>query len=513
MSVARSLPARLLQSAALVLAGAVALGASLTFHGERRLDRSGANVPVDSGSRDPGDITANNSPALARSPRRSDTLAVVNRIDGPDYSCALNVSRDRGAHWSRVPVPIARGQGRKCYAPDVVYASDGTLFVSYVTLRGNGNEPSAAWVARSSDGGRTLSAPRRAGGALAFQVRLTADPAHPRRLYMTWLQPSTVGLFLFSGSDNRIVVTRSEDGGNSWSEPVRASSATRQRVLAPSPAVGPDGALYVLYLDAGGDRLDYEGAHEGFGGRPYDGRFSLVLARSTDRGATWTESLVDDRITPTRRFLAFLPPTPSLAIDRRGGRIYVAFEDGRRSPSDVHLWSLARGASTWTGPTRVNDTPTDDRTSQYLPQLDVAPDGRLDVAYYDRRGDPRNLRNDVSLQSSADGGESFTAHITLSDTSFDSRVGSGSERGLPDLGSRIALASENATALAAWTDTRAGTEASNKQDIAFTAAAVSRSQALSPAARAALRYGAIALMLAGCALLVASGVGRGVASA
>jgi hypothetical protein len=224
-----------------------------------------------------------------------------------------------------------------------------------------------------------------------------------------------------------------------------------------------------------------------------------VLGRSTDAGATWRESLVDDRVVPTRRFLAFLPPSPSLAVDPRDGRIYAAFEDGAGSPSDVHLWSLARGARDWEGPTRVNDTPARDRTSQYLPKIAVAPGGRLDVVYYDRRADGADRLNDVSVQSSFDAGRSFTRQVALTDKPFDSRIGAGSERGLPDLGSRIGLVSDASGMLAAWTDTRAGTVASNKQDIAFAAARVSSAN-LSATAAAVLRYGAIALLLCALAL-------------
>jgi len=489
---------RLVAAAALALVGAAALGSSIALKGRPLIAVSDANRTVNPGARDAGDIRANNSPGLAQNPRRASNLAVVNRIDTPDYSCALQVSQDRGARWSRVPVPIPPGAGRKCYAPDVTFGADGTLYVSYVTLRGNANSPGAVWVARSVDGGRTLSAPRRVSGPLAFQVRLTADPKRSKRLYLTWLQPADVGLFLFAGGPNRIVVARSDDGGRNWQPPVQASEPRRERVLAPSPAVGPDGALYVLYLDVGGDRLDYNGGHNGLGGAPYDGRFALVLARSSDGGATWGESVVDDRVAPTRRFLAFLPPSPSLAVDPRDGRIFAAFEDGSRSPSDVHVWTLPPGADRWDGPTRVNDTPAGDRTSQYLPKIGVAPDGRLDVAYYDRRDDPANRRNTVSVQSSFDAGRSFTAHVTVTDRSFDSRIGAGSERGLPDLGSRLGLASTSSGMFAAWSDTRAGSVGSNKQDIAFAEAAVTRAE---PPARHWLRFGGTAALLAGGLLL------------
>lgn len=498
------MPLRRVGVVVLGVAGALALAAAAVLDAGPSSQAPAAAIPVNAGSRDPSDISANNSPTLTQNPRWPDNLAVVNRVDAPRYTCGLHVSEDRGARWSRVQIPIPPGEEDKCYAPDATFAADGTLYVSYVTLRGTGNQPHAVWITRSSDGGRTLAAPRRVAGPLAFQVRLTTDPRRPRRVYLTWLQPEDVGLYLFAADDNRIVVARSDDGGRSFGSPVRASDRLRQRVLAPSAAVGPDGELYVLYLDVGEDRLDYEGGHGSNGGAPYGGRFSLVLGRSTDRGATWQESLVDDGIVPTRRFIAFLPPFPSLAVDRSSGRVYAAFEDGRDSPSDVLLWSLARGARDWTGPRRVNDTASADRTTQYLPKVAVAPGGRVDVAYYDRRADPRDRLNHVSIQSSTDAGRSFTPHVRLTDRSFDSRIGVGSERGLPDIGSRLGLVSRSDAAFAAWTDTRAGTVDSNKQDIAFARATITTQGGLSDPARSGLRYGGIALLLAALGLLLAS---------
>ena len=501
---------RLIGALLLALAGVAALAASFISERATKLAAAAQTAPVNPGARDPANIDANNSPTLAQNPTRRENLAVVNRVDSPRYTCGLFVTQDHGARWSQLTLPIPRGEQPKCFAPDVAFGSDGTMYVSYVTLRGTTNEPHAAWLVRSEDGGRTLSSPRRVTGPLAFQVRLTTDPTRPRRVYVTWLQPEMVGLYLFSGNDHRILVARSDDGGRSFARPVRASDRRHRRVLAPSAAVGPDGALYVLYLDVGGDRLDYEGGHGSSGGAPYEGRFSLVLGRSTDDGNTWEESLVDDEIVPTRRFIPFLPPSPSLAVDGRSGRIFVAFEDGRNRPSDVYVWSLARGGRTWRGPARVNDTPDGDRSFQYLPKISVAPDGRLDVVYYDRRDDPAGRRNHVSAQSSTDGGQTFTSHVTVTDQSFDSRIGAGSETGLPDLGSRLGLVSERKAMLAAWTDTRAGTIDSNKQDIAFGQARVTRTQGLPAAARTALLVAGIVLLLAALALaLVRRGGGPG----
>ena len=515
-------PPRALIGAALLVLGAGAFLVSTGVEETPAPKVTRGDLPVNAGAGNLGDISAHNSPTVARNPANRSNVAVVNRIDTPRFSCALHVSFDGGDRWeshvpaattsplaarggaanarfSSVPMPIPKGEEPKCYAPDVSFASDGTMYVSFVTLRGTGNVPNAVWLLTSRDGGRTLSRPRKLLGKLAFQVRLTVDPANPRRLSLTWLQAPDVALFRFTNTGNPIRYMRSDDGGQTWGAPVRVSSGARERVVAPAPATGPRGELYVLFLDLGGDRLDYEGGHQGRGGPPYPGRFQLVLARWLDGGRSWRESVVDDRIVPTERFLVFLPPFPSVAVDR-SGRVYAAFHDGRLGKPDVWLWSLAPGASAWTEPTRVNDTPERDGTSQYLPKLAVAPGGRVDVAYYDRRSDAKDVVNDVSFQSSFDDGASFTKRVRLTSRRFDSRIGFGSERKLPDLGNRIGLMSDDGGALAVWADTRAGTFVSNKQDLSRTVVGFAEADVSKPV-RDGLRYGGVVVALLGLAIL------------
>jgi len=460
------------------------------------------DAAVNVGADKAGDISAHNSPTLVRSPVRPDNLAVSSRIDTPFYSCALHFSVDGGKSWALTGVPAPRGEEAKCFAPDVAFSADGTLYLAFVTLKGRGNVPNAGWISTSKDGGRTLSKPVRVRGPRAFQIRLAADPAEPRRLYMTWLQASDVAPFKFTETGNPIQVARTDDGGASWSRPARVSDPSRERVVAAAPVVGPEGELYALYLDLGGDRLNYAGAHEARGGPPYRGTYELVLARSRDRGRTWDESPVDDGLRPIERFIVFIPAFPSVAVDR-SGRVYAAFHDNRLGDPDVFLWSLAPGEdSEWDGPTRVNDTPRRDRTSQYLPKLGVAPNGRLDVLYYDRRADRKDIMNRVSLQSSSDAGQSFSRAVALSSRAFDSRIGFGAKEGLPDLGSRLGLLSDDRRALGLWTDTRAGTPATQKQNLQQASVAFAEPpDRPSKLAEDALRYGGLGAGLVGLLLL------------
>ncbi len=486
---------------ALILLGAGAVVVSTAFDTPVRADVVGGDGPVDAGAANPLDISSNNSPTVVRNPVRATNLAVSNRVDTPRFACVLHVSSDGGATWTQTRIALPRGEEPKCFAPDLAFGADGTLYLVFATLKGRGNLPNAVWTASSKDGGRTFSSPVRALGRLAFQVRISTDPRDPRRVYLTWLQGAAVGFLKFTTLGNPIQAARSDDGGATWQPPVRVSSPSRARVVVPSPAVGPKGELYVLYLDLGEDRLDYEGGHHGEGGPPYTGRFRLVLARSLDRGQTWAESTVDDGIVPIHRFVVFFPPFPSLAVDHRSGRIYAAFHDARLGDPDVWVWSLPAGRSRWQGPTRVNDTRRRDGTWQYMPKLAVAPNGRLDVVYYDRRSDRKNVMSGVSLQSSVTSGKSFIPSVRLSSRVFDSRIGFGSKHGLPDLGSRLGLLSTDQRALAVWTDTRAGTQASNKQDLSRAVVAFSDPPRLSQAVKYALRYGGLALALLGVGIV------------
>jgi hypothetical protein len=485
---------------ALVLVGAGAIILSSSYDEPKEAKAVGGNIPVNSGAQNSLDLSAHNSPTVVRNPTDEGNVIVTSRIDSPRYSCAMNVSFDGGSSFTQTPIPAPRGEEPKCYAPDVAFGSDGTLYLTYVTLRGRANVPNAVWIARSTDRGRSLTNPERVLGRRAFQTRLTADPSQRGRLYLTYLQASDVGLYKFTEPGNPIRAIRSDDGGSNWSEPTRVNDAGRRRSIAPSTAIGPKGEVYVLYLDLGDDALDYEGAHRGRGGPPFDGRWQLVLARSRDRGATWSELPVKDQLVPTERFIAFTPPSPSVAV-AKDGRVYAAFQDGRLGDADVRLWSLPAGGTSWEGPTRVNDTPERDKTSQYLPEVSVAPDGRVDVVYYDRRADRRNVMNEVSFQYSTDEGKKFAERLRLSDRPFSSRVGFGTERGLPDLGSRLGLLSTDSRALAVWTDTRLGTRRTGKQDLAERVVAFNDPPRLSGGVESLLRYGGIALGLVGLLLL------------
>ena len=411
-----------------------------------------ANVFVGSG----GPVEANNSPSAGGNPANRDNVVVVSRVDRPGFSAALRWSMDGGRSWRRTSLPLPPGKDRP-YAPDAAFAPDGTLYVTYVNLVGRGNTPENLWIVRSRDGGRTLSQPVRVAGELSFQGRVAVDARG--MVHVTYLRAAAVGLLSLAPS-SRIVATRSSDGGRTFSQPVFLSDRRRLRVGAASPVIDADGDLVVLYEDFKGDVRDFSNQP----GPPWPEPFGLVITRSPDGGRTFSRGVeIESNVVPTQRFLAFLPVFPSIAPGPDGSLV-VAWADGRNGDEDVFLRRSEDGRA-WSAPVRVNDNPLGDGTAQYLPQVGVAPDGRIDAVFLDRRRDPRNVKTDAFVAFSQDDGRSFE-NVRASSRSFDSRVGPSAASYLePDLGSRLGLVSFDDVALPVWTDTRLGTQASARQDI------------------------------------------------
>jgi len=436
---------------AIAFAAAALAGVALRVTADRGIKLS-RNALVNK----PGLIEAHNSPSLARDPQAPDVVVATHRIDRPLFSAALNSSVDGGRTWKTTALPLPRGLDRP-YAPDVAFGPDGTLYVTYVNLEGSGNVPANLWLSKSSDGGRTLSSPARIAGRLTFQARLAVDPAGT--VTVTWLQGRDVGLFALAGPPSPIVASRSSDG-RTFSPPVRVSDPDRKLVGAASPVIDSDGELVVLYEDFGGDRRDFENLE----GPPWEQPFALVVTRPVGGRGFSRGVELENGVVPTRRFLVFVPEFPSLAAGP-GDSLYAAWSDGRSGDEDVFLRRSGDDGATWSSPKRVNDNRKGDRTSQYLPRVDVSPGGRVDVLFLDRRRDKKNVMTDTTLASSHDDGKSF-GNTRLSSRSFDSRVGPRPAPQFPvDLGSRVGLVSRDGRSLAAWTDTRLGSEDTGRQDI------------------------------------------------
>jgi hypothetical protein len=414
---------------------------------------------------------AHNSPELAADPTDEEFVALANRLDNPDFSCALQVSGDGGRAWAPVdPVPQLPEGAEKCYAPQIAFDADGTLYYLFVALAGRGNRPVGVYLTTSTDQGRSFSPPRQVLGEGNYQVRMTIDRSvgERGRIHLVWLrtsqEPSLGGL---PAPPNPIVAAHSDDGGETFSEPVQVSDPQRHaRAVAPAVTVGVDGTLHVVHYDLRDDARDYQGLE----GPVWQGHWSVVASTSRDAGESFEPSVVvDDAVVPPERvMLIFTMPPPAVAADE-DGNVYAAWHDGRNDDWDAFAARSHDDGASWSGPVRINDDPDGGGAHQLLPQVSVAPDGRLDAVFFDRRKDSDNVAQHVYYAASQNRGQSFGSNVAVTRFSSSSQAGAQyavpSAQGKVELGLGLALRSQNDGALAAWPDTRHALPGTAQQEI------------------------------------------------
>lgn len=457
----------------LTLVAAAVLGAAAlatTIGATRQTSTVHADPEQPATATDIGIGPANNSPELVQDPTDKRFIVLVNRLDAPDFSCAMEVSGDGGRTWAPAAgAPALPGGTDKCYAPEAAFDRKGRLYLLFVGLVGKGNHPMGAFLTSSIDRGRTFAPPEQILGPENFGVRMTIDRdlGASGRMHIVWLHAAggtTLGGF--GAAPNPILSAFSDDGGKHFSAPVQVSDVGAHRVVAPALALGPHHTVDVAYYDLQDDARDYEGLE----GPTWDGKWSIVNAVSKDAGRTFGHGrVVDDSVVaPGRVMLIYTMPPPSMAVTQ-SGRACLAWTDARLGDADAMLRCSDPEANVPSPLVRLNDDRIGDGSTQALPRLAVSPNGRIDAIFLDRRDDPQNAHNDVWYASSVDGGRRFSRNFRLTSASSDARIGQQyagvAADGQVELGSRLGLLSERHQFVAAWPDTRNSRFSSVEQDI------------------------------------------------
>lgn len=402
---------------------------------------------------------AHNSPMLVADPSDRRFVAMAGRQDHPGFGCELDLSGDGGQTWAPAnPVKRLPSGAEECYGSEAAFDRSGRLYFLFVGLHTSGHTPMGAFLTSSTNRGRTFTEPRKILDGNAFAVRMAIDTSmgSKGRIHVVWLQAtSDPGLGSLPSPPNPIFSAYSDNGGKSFSPRTQVSDPQRRFVVAPALALGPNHTVHVLYYDLGDDARDYHGLE----GPPWEGTWSLVASSSRDGGRRFDPgSTVDDAIVPTERvLLIFTMPPATIGADAHGS-VFVAWDDARSGDPDIMLRRSGDAGHTWAASVRLNDDAMANGRWQYLPHLSVAPNGRVDVIFYDRRNDPANVHNDVYYTSSADGGRTFSSNIKLNRLSSNPRSGiryllayAGTR---VEFGVRLAITSWDDAALAAWTDSR-----------------------------------------------------------
>lgn len=439
---------------------------SFAAEGSLRSVRVGVELPVT--PMDNSAALAHNSPVVAADPNDERVVSLASRMDNPEFGCSLHISGDRGQTWLPAPVIPRLPEGaEKCYGPEIAFDREGRLNYLFLGLSGLGNNPVGAYLVQATDGG--YSKPVRVLGPERYMVRMAIDRTIGAngRIHLIWLEagadPPLGGLAL---ADNPIMASYSDDGGRTFSKPVRVSDRGRRLSVAPALVLGKDHSVHVVYYDLQEDLRDYQGLE----GPVWEGKWSLVLSTSTDGGKTFSPgSEIDRSIAPPERVMLIYTMPPAALAAGPDGTMLAAWHDGRNGDWDVFYSRSTDGGKVWSAPERLNDDPLKNGRHQHMPRLSFSLEGRIDAIFYDRRDDPNNQKAHVFFSSSPDGAKTWSANRRLtrepSDTMIGPRYPIPSARNLVEFGSRIGLMSRADGALAAWTDTRNSLSDSFEQEV------------------------------------------------
>jgi hypothetical protein len=304
------------------------------------------------------------------------------------------VSRDAGRTWQRSTLPSVTIQssppGPEVAASDPTVAYDAlhaTWLVGTLTLEPNSSH---VYVARSTDGVHWSPPVDVADGPVLDKDWLVCDngAASPfrGRCYAEYTDDAK----------NITVSQFSNDGGVTWSPPVRSTSI----LVGTQPVVRSDGTLVVVAGDYNNE--------DALGG-------SIVAVRSTDGGATFTRTTVSSLTAHDNDPMRAIA-LPSVDIDS-AGTIYASWHDCRFRPgctaNDMVISTSPDGGLTWTAPTRVAITPVTSALNVFIPGLaaDPARPGHLALVYaYDTTTACRakTCTLGIGFTTSSDGGATWS---------------------------------------------------------------------------------------------------------
>ncbi|MDQ6615621.1 MAG: cell wall-binding repeat-containing protein [Actinomycetota bacterium] len=432
-------------------------------------------------------LRGHDMPALAVDPTDPSHIVLMeeNFLAG---QCDFHASFDGGRTWSSgvftVPSDFATppcntfdSGGYAHYNQSVVFGSGQNVYATFASHRGPQERPEikvvqgegdSIVVAHSTDGGRSFqtgvvavhgspqSQPYNIRPGIAVQPRATGD-----RVYVVgWNVFVTSGGAQGGGGDRHLVTAASDDGGVTWSAPVNAEAPGEHvREVAP-PVVGPDGAVYTAYRNRDA---------------PPKAPHPVEVAKSTDGGATWTQSIVA-QMQPASDSANNSAGFPRLAIDPKSNTLHIVYQNFSAAGNvDLFVQHSTDKAVTWSAPVKVNDDPPSASVDHIAGRLAVAPNGRLDVTWLDGRNaypTPASLmaspQGDIYYASSTDSGQTFSPNRRITDrsinldTGLDQRVGSyiWYASALAPLGTDAVMF--------AWADSRLGNVDNDNQDIYYT---------------------------------------------
>lgn len=384
------------------------------------------------------DTTAQNETPLAANPRDSKNLLTGNNDWNYNDGCGVNASFDGGKTWTKtlptgfVPgvtrftnfLDIAgTGDGEVGGDPAVAFGPDGTAYFACFSYNGSST---MLLLSRSTDRGATWQKGAHAipsdpltlvsafnGNGIAkgsngqFPDHEALWVGADGTIYATWAQ------FHGFGSNSPVWISTSRDGGRSFGRPVKVSSGNVRSDQDQRIVTNSDGSIAYVTFD-----------NSIQGGRGT----AIYVSKSTDHGQSWGTPIQVGVFTNP---VCLYPPScfsisggqfrgpgsyPAPAYNPVDNRLYVAYADiDADGQAKVFITSaLASDLTKWSPRTVVASVPKGDR---FAAELGIAPNGRIDVAFYDRSY-TANSMVDLTFATSSDFGAHWRS-VRVSKSSFD----------------------------------------------------------------------------------------------
>ena len=290
---------------------------------------------------DKNHLWIDNSPTSLYSGNLYDAWTPFGGSNDSDIELARSV--DNGETWSstiNVSQGIASGH---CQGVNIQTGPNGEVYVIFSIYDGWPQDEKAIGMAKSTNGGASFAAPTKIINNIrgirntetsknmrvnSFPVMAVDISNGPNRgnIYVVWANVGVPGIN--SGNDIDSYIIRSEDGGDSWSTPVKINqdpSGLGKEHYFPWITCDPEsGALSVVFYD---DRNVASNQCEVFAANSFDG------------GETWEDFKVSD--------VSFTPsPIPGLAgsyfgdylgISAFGGMVYPCWTDNRSGTAMTYV--------------------------------------------------------------------------------------------------------------------------------------------------------------------------------
>jgi hypothetical protein len=388
------------------------------------VDGNGNNIVGDAANEPSICIDPNNSNRMSVGWRQFDSIASNFREAGFAYTT------NGGTRW------IAPGVLQdNVFRSDPVLNSDTAGRFFYLSLLQNFFVD--LW--RSITGGQswTMVGPADGGDKQWFTIDTSNSSGHGFQ-YESW---STEG-----NNFNGRQFTRSTNGGVTWMNPINIPNTPRWGTLD----VDSDGNLFV-----GGVNLD-------------TGQIWCVRSTNAKNGAVVPTFDQSTRINLGGEIVFGEPINPEglvgqvfLAIDRSGtstnNNVYILASvqpTGFSTGSDVMFTRSTDGGHTFSAAHRINDDRVNHAKWHWFGTLSVAPNGRIDVVWFDTRNAADNTTSQLFYSSSTDGGDSWSPNVPVSN-SFNPFLGYPNQS---KIGDYITVVSENSSANVAYAATFNGEE-------------------------------------------------------